>query len=57
MMKYSDRILEVMQADDMDYGDKTGAYQAIVRNIINDTAELIEDNEVDLEDLLFRVKK
>jgi len=35
VMKYTDEILEIMNAD-MDYGDKTGCFMAIVEKIIND---------------------
>lgn len=34
--RYSDEMLEIMNAEDMDYGDKTGAFMAIVMNIIRE---------------------
>lgn len=38
--KYSDEILEIYNANDMDYGDKTGAIWAILNNLINDLKEI-----------------
>ena len=51
VMEYSDKMLDINNAD-MDYGDKTGAYMAIARQIIADLATKISDNDLDLEDLM-----
>lgn len=49
--QYSDLMLEIMNADDMDYGDKTGAFMAVVMNIIRDTAMLIRDDIMTTQEL------
>ena len=55
VMEYSDKMLDINNAD-MDYGDKTGAYMAIARQIIADLATKISDNDLDLEDLMLWIK-
>jgi len=52
VMKYSDKMLDINNADDMDYGDKTGAYMALSRQIISDMAHIIARDDLDLEDLM-----
>lgn len=52
VMEYSDKMLDINNADDMDYGDKTGAYMAIARQIISDLATKISDDDLDLQDLM-----
>jgi hypothetical protein len=52
VMQYSDKMLDINNAVDMDYGDKTGAYMAIARQLISDTATQIANEDLDLEDLM-----
>lgn len=51
-MVYADKMLEINNAEDMDYGDKTGAFMAIARQIISDTAKTAIAHDLDLEDLV-----
>ncbi len=50
--KYSDKMLEINNADDMDYGDKTGAFMAIAQQLIAETAKEVQEQDLDLEDLM-----
>ena len=52
VMEYSDKMLDINNAEDMDYGDRTGAYMAIARQLISDTAIKIANEDLDLEDLM-----
>ena len=52
VMDYSDKMLDINNADDMDYGDRTGAYMALSRHIISDIANIIAKENLDLEDLM-----
>jgi len=52
VMEYSDKMLGINNAEDMDYGDKTGAYMAIAQQLIADVATKISDDDLDLEDLM-----
>jgi hypothetical protein len=52
VMEYSDKMLDINNAENMDYGDKTGAYMAIAKQLISDTATQIADQDLDLEDLM-----
>ena len=52
VMKYSDKMLDINKAEDMDYGDKTGAFMAIARQLISETAQQVAEHDLDLEDLM-----